>query len=72
MATKVQLRKSLEGRAFIRRFMLLQSGISIKSLAERLHISQSFASQLISGTRRSQEKEAALCRMLHVKREVLW
>jgi plasmid maintenance system antidote protein VapI len=61
-----------EPRAFIRRFMLLQAGISISSLAKRLNISNAFASNLIAGKKRSQEKEAEICRMLRVRKEVMW
>lgn len=52
--------------------MLLQRGITITALANRLRCSPSFVSQVISGSKRSQEKEKAICKLLHVPRSALW
>lgn len=52
--------------------MLLQRGITIRALAQRLNVSTAFASNLIAGKKRSQEKEMQICRMLRVRKEVLW
>jgi transcriptional regulator with XRE-family HTH domain len=52
--------------------MLLQAGLSINDVATRLDVSPSFASQLIAGRKHSQEKEQVICRILRVRREVLW
>ena len=57
---------------FLRKFMLLKANLTITDIAGRLNVSQSFVSQLISGKKHSQAKEAAICRLLRVRREVLW
>jgi plasmid maintenance system antidote protein VapI len=56
----------------LRKTLLLQRGISITGLAKRLKVSPSFASQLIAGKKRSQEKESAICTILHISRKQLW
>lgn len=69
---KTTRQRQKEPREFIRRFMLLQRGITIRALAQRLNVSTAFASNLIAGKKRSQEKEMQICRMLRVRKEVLW
>jgi transcriptional regulator with XRE-family HTH domain len=70
--TIARARSNQDPRIFVRKFMLLQRGMSISDLARRLKVSVPFASMLIAGKKRCQEKESAICRILRVRREVLW
>ena len=63
---------SVGSLVLLRKTLMLQAGITIKLLSERLHCSPQFCSQIISGGKRSQEKERAICGMLRVPRRVLW
>lgn len=56
----------------LRKTLLLQEGITVKILSTKLHCSPQFCSQLISGGRRSQEKEQMIANLLGVPRRVLW
>lgn len=75
MLTNSQNKKSpnkQESLVLLRKTLLLQRGISITNLSERLKVSPSFVSQLIAGKKRSQGKESAICTILHIPRKCLW
>jgi len=59
-------------RIMLRKTLLQQHSITITQLAARLNCSLPFASDLINGKKRSQEKERAICQLLHMDAATLW
>lgn len=59
-------------RVLLRKFLLQQQSITITDLSRRLKCSPAFASDLISGKKRSQKKERAICQLLHMEWGTLW
>ena len=51
------------------RTLLLNRGIKLVTIADRLSVSQPFVTMIVQGSRRSRRVEQGIARMLGVKRE---
>ena len=61
-----------EARKRMVKMIMIQRGISVNDMADMLGVTPGFVSLLVAGKRRSRKQEEKLCRVLGIKRDLLW